>query len=197
MTNVATTTAVPLIPTSEETVPIAVPHEDGDGDGPQRQKASSSTSNTAPKCKHVSKRKQYNAELNERILQMAEREEDQVDLELAAIGARIKRKLSPDEIDDLLDEIKDLTRSFINRKQRREEIAAVSIWPTTSTAPTAVTVAPPPPLQRQPIIQTQNQAKELGDQSILFDMTGMPPMEQYDMQYVTDPGSQTTYMKLN
>ena len=197
MTNVATTTAVPQIPASEETVPIAVPDEDGQGDGPQSQEALSSTSNTAPKCKRVSKKEQYNAELNEHILQMAEREEDQVDLELATIGARIKCKLSPDEIDDLLDEIKDLPRSFINRKQRREEIAAVSVQPTTSTAPTAVTAAPPPPLQRQPIIQTQNQAEELGDQSILFDMTGMPSMEQYNMQYVTDPGSQTTYMKLN
>ena len=192
MTNVTTTTAVPQIPASEETVPIAVPQEDGDRDGPQRQEASSSTSNTAPKRKRVSKKEQYNAELNEHILQMAEREEDQVDLELAAIGARIKRKLSPDEIDDLLDKIKDLTRSFINRKRRREEIAAVSVQPTTSTAPTAVTVAPPPPLQRQLIIQTQNQAIVLGDQSILFNITGM-----YDMQYVTDPGSQTTYMKLN
>ena len=197
MTNVGTTTAVPLITASEETVPITVPDEAGEGDGPQRQEALSSTSNTAPKRKRVSRKEQYNAELNECILQMAEREEDQVDLELAAIGARMKRKLSPDEIDDLLDEIKDLTRSFINRKRRREEIAAVSVQPTTSAAPTAVTVAPPPPLQRQPMIQTQNQAKELGDQSILFDMTGMPPMEQYDMQYVTDPGSQTTYMKLN
>ena len=197
MTNVATTTAVPLIPTSEETVPITVPAKDRDRDGPQRQEASSSTNNTAPKHKCVSKKEQYNAELNEHILQMAEREEDQVDLELAAIGARIKHKLSPDEINDLLDKIKDLTRSFITRKRRREEIAAVSVQPTTSTAPTAVTVAPPPPLQRQPIIQTQNQAKELGDQSILFDMTGMPPMEHYDMQYLTDPWSQTTYMKLN
>ena len=116
MTNVATTTAVPLIPTSEETVPIAVPDEDGQGDGPLRQEASSSTNNTAPKRKRLSKKEQYNAELNEHILQMAEREEDQVDLELAVIGARIKRKLSPDEIDDLLDEIKDLTRSFITRK---------------------------------------------------------------------------------
>ena len=195
MTNVGATTAVPLIQASEETVPIAVAQEDGDG--PQRQEVSSSTSNTAPKRKCVSKKEQYSAQLNERILQMAEKEEDQVDLELAAIGARIKHKLSPDEIDDLLEEIKDLTRAFINRKRRREEIAAVSIQPTTSTAPTAVTVAPPPPLQRQPIIQTQKQAKELGDQSILFNMTGMPPMEQYDMQYVTDPGSQTTYMKLN
>ena len=197
MTNVGTTTAVPPIPASEETVPIAVPQDEGDGDGPQRQEASSSTSNTAPKRKRLSKKEQYNAELNEHILQIAEREEDQVDLELAAIGARIKCKLSPDEIDDLLDEIKDLTRSFINRKRRREEIAAVSVQPTTSTAPSAVTMAPPPPLQRQPLIQTQNQAKELGDQSILFNMTGMPPMEQYDMQYITDPGTQTTYMKLN
>ena len=99
MTNVATTTAVPLIPTSEETVPITVPAKDGDG--PQRQEALRSTNNTDPKCKCLSKKEQYNAELNEHILQMAEREEDQVDLELAAIGARIKRKLSPDEIDDL------------------------------------------------------------------------------------------------
>ena len=197
MTNVGTTTTVPLIPASEETVAITVPDEDRHGDGPQRQEASSSTSNTTPKHKRVSKKEQYNAKLNECILQMAEREEDQVDLELATIGARIKHKLSPDEKDDLLDEIKDLTRSFINRKQRREEIAAVSVQPTTSTAPTVVTLAPPPPLQRQPIIQTQNQAKELGDQSILFDMTGMPPMEQYNMQYITDLGSQTTYMKLN
>ena len=197
MTNVRTTTAVPLITASEETVPITVPDEASEGDGPQRQQASSSTSNTPPKHKHVSKKGQYNAELNEHILQMAEREEDQVDLELAAIGARIKCKLSPDEIDDLLDEIKDLTRSLINRKRRREEIAAVSVQPTMSTAPTGVTLAPPPLLQRQPMIQTQNQAKELGDQSILSDMTGMPPMQQYDMQYVTDPGSQTTYMKLN
>ena len=181
MTNVGATTAVPLITASEETVPIAVPEEDRIGDGPQRQETSSSTSNTALKHKRVSRKEQYNAKLNERILQMAEREEDQVDFELAAIGARIKRKLSPDEIDNLLDKIKDLTRAFINRKQRREEIAVVSVQPTTSIAPTAVPVAPPPPLQRQPIIQTQNQAKELGDQSILFDMTGMPPMEQYDM----------------
>ena len=49
MTNVGATTAVPLITASEETVPIAVPEEDGNGDGPQRQEASSRTSNTAPK----------------------------------------------------------------------------------------------------------------------------------------------------
>ena len=36
VTNVGTTTAVPQIPASEETVPIAVPHKDRDGDGPQR-----------------------------------------------------------------------------------------------------------------------------------------------------------------
>ena len=116
VTNVGTTTAVPLITASEETVPITVLDEAGEGDRPQRQEASSSTSNTAPKPKHVSKKEQYNAELNECILQMTEREEDQVDLELVAIGARIECKLSPDEIDDLLDKIKDLTRSFINRK---------------------------------------------------------------------------------
>ena len=41
-----------------------------------------------------------------------EKEDDQVDLELAAIGARIKRKLNNDEIDDILDEIKRLQKLF-------------------------------------------------------------------------------------
>ena len=41
-------------------------------------------------------------------MQIAEKEEDQVDLELATIGACIKRKLTKDEIDDILDEIKDM-----------------------------------------------------------------------------------------
>ena len=194
MTNVGATTAVPLIPVAmEETVPIPIP--DKDKDGPQRQEACSSTSSTAPKLKRVSKKEQYHAELNECILQMAEKEEDQVDLELATIGARIKCKLYPDEIDDLFHKFKDLTRAFINRKGRRQEIVAVSVQSTTSTAPTAVTVAPPPPLQRQPMIQTQEQAQDTGGQGILFDMTGMPPMQQYDMEYVRDPDNNTTYIK--
>ena len=60
----------------------------------------------------MSKKQQFNVELSERILNLAEKEDDQVDLELAAIGARIKRKLNNDEIDDILDEIKEVTKDF-------------------------------------------------------------------------------------
>ena len=161
VTNVGATVTVPMIPAvTEETVPIL----DEDGDGPQRQEPCSSTSSnnsTAPKCKRVSKKDQYQAELNEHILQMAAKEEDQVDLELAAIGVCLKQKLTLDEIDEVLDQIKDLTREFLNRKKCRQEIASVSVQVAMSTPANAVTVAPPP-LQRQLIAQTQEQPEDVG-----------------------------------
>ena len=57
-------------------------------------------------------------------------------------------------------------------------------------------VIPPPPLQRQLIIQEQ-EAEVAGGPDVLFDMMGMPPMPGYDMQYVTDPNNSGTYVKLN
>ena len=63
------------------------------------------------KCKLKPPKKNNNTrpKLITEFLQLAEKEDDQVYLELPTIRARIKRKLNPDEIDDLLDEIKDLT----------------------------------------------------------------------------------------
>ena len=112
--------------------------------------------------KSKKKPKQYQSELNDRILQLAEKEHDQVNLKLSAIRAKIKRKLNPDEIDDLLHEIKDLTRDFLNRKRQRQQIASVSVQPTMSTLANAVMVMPPPSLQRQPIIHEQQQTQVAG-----------------------------------
>ena len=78
----------------------------------------SSASTALKSCQNMSKKQQFNVELSKHILKLAEKEDDQVDLELVAIGARIKRKLNNDEIDDTLDEIKEVTKAFFDRKRR-------------------------------------------------------------------------------
>ena len=165
----------------------------------------SSTSTATKSCKKVSKKQQFNIELSERVLNLAEKEDNQVDLELAAIGTRIKRKLNSDEIDDILNEIKEVTKAFFDRKRRRQEIVAVSVQQAAPCVPpNAVIAVPPPPLVRQPQKQVQ-QVQQHDEQSgggggpdVLFDITGMPPMQRYDnLEFVMDIANQNTYMKLN
>ena len=168
----------------------------------RQEPTSSIASSTAPKShKKVSKKQQFNIELSERILNLGEKEDDQVDLELAAIGARIKRKLNSDEIDDILDEIKEVTKAFFDRKRRRQEIAAVSVQQAAPCVqPNAVLAVPPPPLVRQPqkVQQDEQQSGGGGGPEVLFHITGMPPMQGYNnLEFVTDPGNQNTHMKLN
>ena len=62
-------------------------------------------------------------ELADRIINFAEKEDHPVDLELAALGAKIKCKLpnldDQDELmDELMDEIKDCAQAFFQRKHR-------------------------------------------------------------------------------
>ena len=158
----------------------------------------STASSTAPKShKKVSKKQQFNIELSERILNLAEKEDDQVDLELAAIGARIKRKLNSNEIDDILDEIKEVMKAFFDRKRRQQEIAAVSVQQAAPCVPpNAVITVPPPPLVRQPqkqvqqVQQNDEQGGGGGGPDVLFDITGMPPMQGYNnLEFVTGPAN--------
>ena len=175
-----------------------VDNDNNSNNNANRQEIDLPTSSTAPKerPKKISKKQQVQNDLTEKILQLANKEEDQVDLELAAIGSKMKRKLTEDEIDELLDEINTVTRAFFARKQRRTEVASVSVQDSasTSTAARNVVSIPPPPLQRQPQIVQEEEVVESGD--ILFDMSGMQPMPQYNVQYVSDPNSNNTYMKL-
>ena len=175
-----------------------VDNDNNSNNNANRQEIDLPTSSTAPKerPKKISKKQQVQNDLTEKILQLANKEEDQVDLELAAIGSKMKRKLTEDEIDELLDEINTVTRAFFARKRRRTEVASVSVQDSasTSTAARNVVSIPPPPLQRQPQIVQEEEVVESGD--ILFDMSGMQPMPQYNVQYVSDPNSNNTYMKL-
>ena len=116
--------------------------------------------------KKTTKKLQFQEELSERILHLAEKEDDQVDLKLSAIGQRMKRKLNNDEIDDLLDEIKDCTRKFFDNTHQRAEIAAITVQPQMLTAPNEVVSVPPPPLQRHPPISTDNGPEGAGDMLI-------------------------------
>ena len=179
-----------------ETVEVEDVQEAQDRQEPTLSTASSAS--TAPKSrKKMSKKQQFNIELSERILNLA----DQVDLELAAIGARIKRKLNNDKIDDILDEIKEVTKAFFDRKRRWQEIAAVTVKQAAPCVqPNVVIAVPPPPLVRQPqkVQQDEQQSGGGGGPEVLFDITGMPPMQGYDnLEFVTDPANQNTYMKLN
>ena len=78
----------------------------------------------------------------------------------------MKRKLNNDEIDDLLDEIKDCTRKFFDNKRQRAEIAAITVQPQMLTAPNEVVSVPPPPLQRHPHISPDNGPEGAGDMLI-------------------------------
>ena len=53
---------------------------------------------------------------------MSEKEDDPVDLKLAALSSTIKRKLNdPDECDEILFEIEQVARKFFRAKKTREE----------------------------------------------------------------------------
>ena len=100
-------------------------------------------------------------ELADRILNFAEKEDHPVDLELAALGAKIKRKLPDlDDQDELMDEIKDCARAFFQRKRRATVPPANNV----NTAPQNAVQPPRPPppplhLYGQQAEQQQQQAQ--------------------------------------
>ena len=115
----------------------------------------------------------------DKIINFESKEDHPVDLELAALCSKIKRKLpDPDDQDDLLDEIKDVAPAFFQRKKHAANNIS-TVQPVRQTPP-----PPPPPLQMFP--QQQQQEQESGDMT-----------SQYStMNYLTDGSSGATYMAL-
>ena len=119
----------------------------------------------------------------------------------------MKRKLNEQEIDELLDEINNVTRAFFLRKRRRTEIASVSLaeGPSTAAADGVVSL-PPPPLQRQPQVQQVQHLQQVQQPPPLQRQGQMDDQlvesgdvlfgSEYNMQYVTDPTNNNTYMAL-
>ena len=102
-------------------VAVAGSSEESRDDMPQTDNdtVSETTSSHPPKTGKKSKsRAQVERELADKIINFASKEDHPVDLELAALCSKIKRKLpDPDDQDDLLDEIKDVARAFFQRKK--------------------------------------------------------------------------------
>ena len=131
-------------------------------------------------------------ELADRIINFANKEDHPVDLELAALSSKIKRKLpNPDDQDDLLDEIKDVARSFFSRKRRAAELSTSTVPQTRPTTTTTMTselpnIPPPPPLLqwngREQHPQQQQQQLQHGGGDVL--------------NYLTDATSGATYVAL-
>ena len=114
----------------------------------------------------------------DKIINFASKEDHPVALELAALCSKIKRKLpDPDDQDDLLDEIKDVARTFFQRKKRAANSNS-TVQPVRQKPP-----PPPPPLQMFP---QQQQEQGSGDMT-----------SQYStINYLTDGSSGATYMAL-
>ena len=136
------------------------------------------------KPKTTRKRQSQVEEYCERILNMSERDDDPVDLKLAALGAQIKRKLSDaDDRDDLIFELEQVARQYFRAKKLREE---------TVTVPARDVVSrPPPPLQPQPQPMAQAQAQSDGG---LLDMGMLAQYNEDNIEYMRDP-SGATFMK--
>ena len=163
-------------------VAVAGSSEESRDDMPQSDNdtVSETTSWNPPKTgkKSKSRAQVEREELADKIINFASKEDHPVDLELAALCSKIKRKLpDPDDQDDLLDEIKDVARAFFQRKKRAANSNS-TVQPVRQTPP-----PPPPPLQMFP---QQQQGQGSGDMT-----------SQYStVNYLTDGSSGATYMAL-
>ena len=130
-------------------------------------------------------------ELADKIINFANKEDNPVDLELAALSSKIKRKLpDPDDQDDLLDEIKDLARSYFQRKRRNittPPTTTSTMMPTPGGATAAVMTQMPPPLQRLGQIQQQE-----GGGDVIIQQNEYNPT----VEYVRDAATGATFMAL-
>ena len=168
---------------NEVAVAVAGSSEESRDDMPQSDNdtVSETTSSNPPKTgkKSKSRAQVEREELADKIINFASKEDHPVDLELAALCSKIKRKLpDPDDQDDLLDEIKDVARAFFQRKKRAANSNS-TVQPVRQTPP-----PPPPPLQMFP--QQQQQEQGSGDMT-----------SQYStVNYLTDGSSGATYMAL-
>ena len=129
-------------------------------------------------------------ELADKIINFVNKEDHPVDLELAALSSKIKRKLpDPDNQDDLLDEIKDLAQSYFQKKRRNitTPTTTSTVMPTPGGATAAIMTQMPPPLQRLGQIQQQE-----GGGDVLIQQNEYNPT----VEYVRDAATGAIFMAL-
>ena len=101
--------------------------------------------------------------------------------------------MDSDEQDELLDEIQGVSSRFFRQKRQRLRAAK-----NTSNTTVNADLPPPPPLtaagQGQNGLQVA-QVNKVGTGDILFEVSDMPPLQQYNLEYVrSEEGA--TYMKI-
>ena len=170
-------------PAPEAAVADPVPGPSGDTD-----------KETTP-SKRKTKSQQATDDHFEKILKLAQSEDHPVELAMQAIAKQVIRTLDDEEQDEILEQFQTMSASFF--RERRRKLRA-SKKKSTASAAAAVAMPPPPPLVAQPNGTVRHEAQpveNMGD--ILFEVAGeLPPMNQYNLQYVRDEQNGTTYMKM-
>ena len=146
-----------------------------------------------PGKKRKTKSEAAHEEQFNKLLKIAQQEDHPVELVLGGIAKQIIRTLDSDEQDELLYEIQGVSSRFFRQKRQRLRGAK-----NTSSTTVNADLPPPPPLpaagQGQNGIQVA-QVNEVGTGDILFDVSDMPPLQQYSVEYVrSEEGA--TYMKI-
>ena len=135
----------------------------------------------------------------DKIMKIAQVEDHPVELALTAVAKQMIRTLSPDEQDELLDEIQTVLAKYFRELCKKLKRDAPPGGPPMSVVRTT---PPPPPLTPAgQLVQTglhHADIQQLEDQ-VLVEVGSLPPMDQYGtaVQYVTSPDTGTTYMQLN
>ena len=173
---------------------------DGEQNAPTQVTPSTSTSTTGsnedtplPGKKRKTKSEAADEEQFNKLLKIAQQEDHPVELVLGGIAKQIIRTLDSDEQDELLDEIQGVSSRFFRQKRQRLRAAK-----NTSSTTVNADLPPPPPLtaagQGQNGLQVA-QVNEVGTRDILFDVSDMPPLQQYSVEYIrSEEGA--TYMKI-
>ena len=87
-------------------------------------------------------------------MKLVDQEEDELSMTLSALGKKIKRSLSEDEIDELMDEIQMLVSRFIRSKKNKQPSTPTSPPQTINTSgPAPVNYQAMPPLQHMKEMQ--------------------------------------------
>ena len=131
-----------------------------------------------------------------KLLKIAQQEDHPVELVLGGLAKQIIRTLDRDEQDELLDEIQVVSSRHFREKRKRLWAAKNTSAGTTVNAD----LPPPPPLTAAGQLQHQSslqaaQVNEVGAREMLFEVSNMPPLQQYSVEYVRSEEG-VTYMKI-
>ena len=135
----------------------------------------------------------------EKIIKIAQVEDHPVELALTAVAKQMIRTLSPDEQDELLDEIQTISSNYFREQRKKLKRDAQQAGHPVSVV--RATPSPPPLTPAGKLVQTGLQHAEIQqlEDQVLVEVGSLPLMDQYGstVQYVTSPDTGTTYTQLN